>query len=170
MTRMRLAGEPALPAKITVRAGGRKVVLAKQAGESARHILLKALVFGLYVPDYPDVVIEPRFHQRYRPDLLHLDPAGQPTFWAECGVTGRDKLLALIRTYPATHLVVAKQLPRIESLREAMATMVAATRRSAPVDLVNVPADADRFIGPNGEITVTFQDVARYRFPPQAQP
>jgi hypothetical protein len=166
MTPMRTVGEPAIPGKITVRAGNRKVVLAKHAGESARHVLLKALVFGLYVADYPELVAEPRFSGRYRPDLLQLNAAGEPVFWAECGATGHEKLAFLARAYPSTHIVVAKQVARIDPLAEAVSGIVDPLRRMAPLDLVNVPADAERFIGQTGKITVAFGDVALRRFEP----
>jgi len=164
---MRADGEPAIPGKITVRAGGRKVVLVKHAGESARHVLLKALVFGLYVDAYPALVVEPRFPGRYRPDLLELGDDGTPRFWAECGVTGHEKIAVLARAYPTTHIAIAKQLPRIDPLADALSAILALIRRAAPLDLINVPADAERFISPTGEIAVTFADVEVRRFDPE---
>ena len=139
------------------------MVLAKHAGESTCHVLLKALVFGLYVADYPALSVEPHYPGRYRPDLLQLDD-GTPVFWAECGVTGHEKIAFLARTYPTTHIVIAKQLPRIDPLADALAEIVTPVRRQAPLDLVNVPADAERFISPTGEIAVTFRDVEVRRF------
>jgi hypothetical protein len=163
---MRAAGEPAIAGKITVRAGGRKVVLVKRAGESARHVLLKAIVFGLYVAAYPEIVVEPRFAGRYRPDLLQLGDDGVPLLWGECGTTAHEKLAFLARAYPSTHLVVAKQAARIEPLAGAMAAILAPLRRTAPLDLVNVPDDAERLIGPTGELAVRFEDVDLRRFEP----
>ena len=47
MPRMTARGEPPLAGKLTVRAGGRKLVLAKRAWESERDVLLTARVFAL---------------------------------------------------------------------------------------------------------------------------
>jgi hypothetical protein len=157
-------GELPLPGKLTVRAGGRKLVLAKRAWESERHVLLKALVFGLYVPAYPDLAVERAIGQHYKPDLVTLDTDSQPLFWAECGETGRQKLAHLIKAFPATHLVVAKQVaslaPYEAIVREALPKGV----RSAPVELLNVPSDASRFLSDDGRITISFADVTVVRF------
>src|SRR3712207_1194814 len=98
----------ALPRKFTVRADDLKLVLVKGAGESERHVLLKALVFGLYVATYPQLAVEVAIGKRYKPDLVALDDGGHAIFWAECGEIGRDKIIHLVRGYPRTHLVVAK--------------------------------------------------------------
>ena len=110
-------GELPLAGKLTVRAGGRKVILVKRARESERHVLLKALVFGLYVDRYPELTVEPRIRHRHRPDVVALGPDGRPSFWAECGETGKQKLEHLVRAFPGAHLVVAKQVPNPAPLR-----------------------------------------------------
>ena len=107
MARMGATDELVLPRKLTFRAHGRKLVLVKRPWESERHVLLKALVFALYVPSYPDLVVERAIGHRYKPDLVQLDLGGRPAFRAECGETARDKLVLLARAIPATHLVIA---------------------------------------------------------------
>jgi hypothetical protein len=156
---MREPGEPAIAGKLTVRAGGRKLVLRKHPWESSRHVLLKALVFALYVPDYPGLVVEPPATGRYKPDLLATDLDGSPVFWAECGETGRDKLGWLLKHQAAAHLVLAKQAVSLDPWLALVGGLAAEARRSAPVDLVLVPRDADRFVDPGGEITVRREDV-----------
>ena len=84
---MRHGDEATLPRKLTVRAHGRKLILAKRTWESERHVLLKALVFGLYVPSYPDLFVERAIGHRYVPDLVALDSHSDPVFWTECGET-----------------------------------------------------------------------------------
>ena len=164
MARMTARDELPLAGKLTVRAGGRKEVLAKRAWESERHVLLKALVFGLFVGRYPDLVVEPRVAHRYRPDLVALDQDGRPTFWAECGETGKQKLEHLIRGFPATHLVVAKQVANLAAYEAMTRAALDGLRRVAPVELINFPADAARLVGEDGEISVTFADVELIRF------
>ena len=157
--RMRDVGEPAIAGKLTIRAGGRKVVLRKHPWESSRHVLLKALVFALYAPEYPGLVIEPPRAGRYRPDVAALAPDGSPAFWAECGETGRDKLAWLLKHRPDTHLVLAKQGIALEPWRALVADLAEGVARRAPVELVLVPPDAGRFIRPNGETVISRADV-----------
>ncbi len=152
-------GEPPLAGKLTVRAAGRKLVLAKRARESERHVLLKALVFGLYVGRYPDLAVERPIGHRYTPDLVALAADGRPVFWAECGETGRNKLASLVKSFPATHLVVAKQVPTLAPYESMLQRALAGVRRMAPVELLNVPPDAARFIGEDGEVTIDAADV-----------
>jgi hypothetical protein len=160
---MTARGELPLAGKVTVRAGGRKLVLAKRAWESERHVLLKALVFGLYVERYPDLAVERAIGHRYRPDLVALGGEGGPVFWAECGETGRDKLAHLLRAFPATHLVLAKQAASLAPYAAMVRASLAGTRRAAPVELLNVPPDAARFVRSDGRITIGFEDVVTVR-------
>ncbi len=155
---MRRGDEATLPRKVTVRAHGRKLVLAKRTWESERHVLLKALVFGLYVPSYPDLFVERATGHRYMPDLVALDSHGDPVFWAECGETARDKLAHLVRAFAATHLVVAKQATSLVPFAEIVDSAAPPKGRSAPIELLNFPDDAARHLGQDGEIDVTFAD------------
>ena len=157
-------GELPLAGKLTVRAGGRKVILVKRARESERHVLLKALVFGLYVDRYPELTVEPRIRHRHRPDVVALGPDGRPSFWAECGETGKQKLEHLVRAFPGTHLVVAKQVANPAPYEAMIRAALDSVRRSAPVDLVEFPPDAARFIADDGEIAIAFDDVQLRRF------
>ncbi len=156
---MRDPGEPSIAGKLTIRAGGRKVVLRKHPWESSRHVLLKALVFALYAPEYPGLVIEPPRAERYRPDVAAFAADGEPTFWAECGETGRDKLAWLLKHRPGTHLVLARQGVALDPWQALVQQLAAGVERRAPVELVLVPPGADRFIRPDGEIVVSRSDM-----------
>lgn len=156
---MRDPGEPAIAGKLTIRAGRRKVVLRKHPWESSRHVLLKALVFALYLPDYPGLVVEPPRTERYTPDVAAFSADGGPIFWAECGETGRDKLGWLLKHRPDAHLVFARQGVALEPWRALVEGLAAGLRRGAPVELVLVPPDAARLIRPDGEIIVHRSDV-----------
>ena len=150
-----------LPRKLTVRAQRRKLVLLKRAGESERHVLLKALVFGLYAASYPELAVETAIGKRYKPDLVALDAYGQPIFWAECGEIGRAKIVHLVRAYPNTHLVIAKQTSSLDPYLAIARTARPIKERTAPVEFLNFPADAHRFLRSDGEIVVSFADCER---------
>ena len=94
--------------KWTFRAHGRQVVLVKRPVESTRHVLMKAFLWGLYLPSYPDLAVEISIGERYKPDLVSLDAEGRPRFWGECGHVGLDKLRALFRRHRRTHFALAR--------------------------------------------------------------
>lgn len=158
---MSTRSELALPRKLTVRAHHRKLILVTRAGESVRHILLKALVFGLYVATYPQLAVETAIGKRYKPDLVALDDEGHPTFWAECGEIGREKIVHLVRAYPTTHLVVAKQTSSLNPYLAIARSARSTKQRTAPVEFLNFPRDMHRFLRPDGEIVVSFDDCER---------
>jgi hypothetical protein len=84
-------GEAQIPAKLTIRVGSllgdRKLVLVNRPAESARHVLLKALVYALYLPAYPNLAVELPIGDRYRPDLVALGAVRPvaPSWYACCG-------------------------------------------------------------------------------------
>jgi hypothetical protein len=84
-----------LPRKVTVRVGGRKQVFAQRAGESDRHILLKALVFALYQSQFPDMGVERNIGHRYKPDLVVLGSDGTP-------LSGRSVARSALRSWPSS--------------------------------------------------------------------
>jgi len=135
-------------------------VLVKRARESERHVLLTALVFGLYGGRDPGPTVEPRFRHRDRPDLVALDADGEPVFWAECGETSRQKLAALLLGFPGTHLLVAKQVPRLDRSGALLGELAAGVAQRAPVELLDFPAGAEACLGPDGGIRVSRGDVA----------
>ena len=64
--------------KWTLRAHGNQVVLVKKPGESGEHVIMKALLWALYLPLYPDLTVEVPVGDRYKPDLVSLDAQGRP--------------------------------------------------------------------------------------------
>ena len=71
--------------KYTFRAHDRKIVVVKKRGERVEHVLMKALLWALYLPQYPQATIEVKVGDRYKPDVVALDTRGEPVFWAEAG-------------------------------------------------------------------------------------
>ena len=149
---MRRPGERALAGKLTVRVGQRKFVLAKGAGESERHVLLKALLYALFVERYPDLLIERNLGLRYKPDLVALGPVQVPRFWAESGVTSRQKVQWLVRHLRDGHLVFARQAGAGDTFGETVADAIRREPRHGLVEVLSFGDDAWDAIGPDGTI------------------
>lgn len=171
--------EPALPRKWTVRAAGQRVTLSKGMRESSRHVIMKAMLWGVYLPQYPTLTIEIRIQDKYKPDLVAFDPAPeiyrtvkQPLFWGESGVVSEAKLYAILRRYPDTHFAFAKwatSLQPFQRMAEAALDDAKAhhVQRTAPVDLIRVPEDAmERFVSAKGDISVTLDQLTWHRLTP----
>jgi hypothetical protein len=121
---------------------------------------MKAFLWALYLPAYPDLVVEAPVRDRYKPDVVSLDPDGRVRFWAEAGHVSPDKIRSLIRRYRETHFALAKWdtplAPFADVVREAFSEFP----RPAPFDLLRFPADsAERFIRDRGEIHMTHADL-----------
>ena len=93
--------------KWKLRAHDQQVIFVKKAGESAEHVLMKAFIWALYLPDYPDMLVEVRIGDRYKPDLVSMDPVqAAPRFWGEAGQVGRAKIHKLVRRIVGFSLIV----------------------------------------------------------------
>ena len=152
--------ELALGRKWTFQAHGRRTVFVKKPREHASHVLVKALLWALYLPDYPDLAVEVPVGDRYKPDLVAVGPGGRPRFWGESGHVGRAKVRALARRYPATHFALGRWEARLDPIEKLVRDALAGRRRSAPFDLIRFPADsATRFIDDRGDISVSLGDL-----------
>jgi hypothetical protein len=150
--------------KWTLRAHGEQVVFVKKANERTAHVLMKAFIWALYLPEYPDLVVEVPLDDRYKPDVVSLDLRGRPRFWGEAGRVSRQKIRDLARRYRATHFALAKWDTRLEPLLEIVEAAVEGLGRTAPFDLIRFPADsAHRFIGERGQVRLSFDDVTWHR-------
>lgn len=142
--------------KWTLRAGGRQIVVVKKSYESTEHVVMKALIWALYLPTYGDLTVEVAIGDKYKPDVVSLDERGEPQFWGEAGDVSTAKIKSLARRYKRTHFALGKwdtRLgPLIEIVRRALAEVPG---RTAPFDLISFPSDSiDRFISDDGVITV----------------
>jgi hypothetical protein len=143
--------------KLTVRAAGQTLVLVKRPEESGEHVVQKALLWAMYLPAFPTLRVEQRlpWPSRYKPDLYALDPTGQQaTFWGECGVVGVDKLRDVLRRHPATRFAFSKWATRLDPFATAIDEALDGVRRSAPVELVGFPDDADRWLDAGRDLVV----------------
>jgi hypothetical protein len=146
--------------KWTLRAHGEQVVFVKRANERREHVLMKAFLWALYLPDYPDLVVEIPIGDRYKPDVVSLTSHGAPRFWGEAGHVSPSKIHSLVRRHRDTHFALAKWDtdldPFIETVRDALDGL----ERRAPFDLLHFPADsAERFIGERGEIKLKHKNL-----------
>ena len=165
----------ALRRTLTLRASDgaalRKLVLVKKRGESIEHVLMKAVLWALYLPDYPEMQVEVSIGDTYKPDLVHLapppggvaygDPA--PVFWGEAGKVSAAKWRSLLKRFPDTHFALARWNERLAPHEATVRKALGTRPRRAPVDLVSVPPDAERRFIAEGTIRVGPADVERVR-------
>lgn len=154
--------------KLTLRAptpdGPQQVVFVKRQQEGIEHVLLKAFVWALYLPAYPDLTVEIPIGDRYKPDVVQLDARGEPVFWGEAGKVGAGKIASLLRRYPNTHFAVAKWAIPLAPFEAIVRDALGDRPRRAPFDLLRLPPDSsERFIAADGTVRVSFDDVERVR-------
>ncbi len=150
--------------KWTFRAHGKQVVFIKKTFESEIHVLTKAFLWALFLPDYPELSVEIQVGNRFKPDLVQLDDDGKPTFWGEAGRVSLKKTQALVHRFRSTHLVFAKWNMNLEPFQAMIKKETGSIRRLAPVDLISIPAwSDDRFIRRDGTIQIAFRNVNRVR-------
>lgn len=138
------------------------MVFFKKSFESDIHVLTKAFLWALYLQDYPNLSVEIRIGDRYKPDLVQTSESGLPVFWGEAGRVSQRKAHYLVNRFRSTHLVFAKLNMSLEPIYRMIKKGTDSIARAAPVDLISFPADsAERFIRPGGTIRIAFKDVNR---------
>jgi hypothetical protein len=149
-----------LPRKWRISAGSRRIILAKNANESAEHVVMKALLWALYLPAYPAATVEVRIGDRYKPDVVALDAESKPLFWGEAGQVGVDKIEALAKRYRQTHFAIAKWDQRLAPVVETVRAACEGLERNAPFDLIRFPPDSlSRFVDIDGYIRIDLDDL-----------
>ncbi|MCC6614929.1 MAG: hypothetical protein IT320_15725 [Anaerolineae bacterium] len=155
-----MAERPLLPRKLRLHAGERAVVFARGINESSEHVLMKALLWALYLPQYPQLSVEIRIGDRYKPDVVQLDAEGRPVFWGEAGQVGEAKIRALVKRYRETHFAIAKWNRSLQPYTQIVRAALDGVQRSAPFDLIAFPADsARRFVDADGVVRVTWDEI-----------
>lgn len=145
------------------------MIFVKRANERTSHVLMKAMLWALYLPDYGDLSIETPLADRYEPDVASLDREGRPRFWGEAGQVNPSKIRALAKRYRAAHFAIAKWATRISPHLAIVKKAVAGIERTAPIDLLVFPHDAaERFIDESGALRVTHDDLEWVRIEPRA--
>ncbi len=151
-------------------------VFTRGANESARHVIMKAVIWALYLPQYPTMSVEQRIGDRYKPDLVAYAQGPQatpyevvekPLFWGESGVVSVDKINSIGRRYPDTHFVIAKWGGSLKPHLRVMERALDGVPRAAPFDLLRVPEDAQRrFVSAASVIQVQHSDLDWQRLLP----
>ncbi|MDQ3250150.1 MAG: hypothetical protein M3Q45_13200 [Chloroflexota bacterium] len=149
--------------KWTLRAHGRQVVFVKNPHEHTHHVLMKALLWALYLQTYPALQVEIAIGDRYRPDVVALhdtDPRADPHFWGEAGQVGVEKIHTLVRRYRDTHFAIAKWATNLYPWTEIIVKALNGVARNAPFDLICFPENsAEQFIDEHGTIRVRHADL-----------
>jgi hypothetical protein len=157
--------DPIIPRKWKLSAHGQQNVFVWGRRERSVHTLMKAFIWALYLPQYPDLVVEVHADDpRYKPDVVATDPTPNiytanpdPLFWGEAGQVGKEKLETLVARYPSTHFALAKWDTSLRPVVSLVEDALAAVERTAPFDLITFPPDSKtRFITESGSITVDF--------------
>ena len=164
-----VASDLALRRSLTVRsAAGDKLVLVKKRGESIEHVLMKAVLWALYLPVYPGLRVEVPVGDTYKPDLVALAPPPggvaygdpRPAFWGEAGQVSPAKWRALLKRYPDTHFALARWDERLDPHQAILRRALGRRPRRAPVDLIRVPDAADRLLADDGTVRVSADPLA----------
>lgn len=154
--------DPIIPRKWTLRAHNQRNVFFWGPQERSVHTIMKALLWALYLPQYPQMSIEIHIGDRYKPDVVALPETPDvysvetaPLFWGEAGQVGRDKIHALARRYRDTHFAIAKWDTALDPVVGMVRDLLDGVERHAPVDLLIFPTDSvERFIDDRGIIAV----------------
>lgn len=163
-----MANDLALRRKWTFRAHGRQMIFVKRPQEQTSHVVMKALLWGLYLPKYPDLSIETPLANRYEPDVVSLDADHRPRFWGEAGQVTPTKIRSLTKRYRGTHFAIAKWATRMSPQLAIVKKATAGIERSKPIDLLIFPEHAaERFIDESGMIRVTHDDLEWVRIEPR---
>ena len=154
-----------LPRKWTLRARGQQVVFVKKRNEKSSHVVMKALLWALYLEPYPDLAVEIRIGDRFKPDVVSLDERGEPRFWGESGQVGVRKLASIFKRFPRTHFAIAKWNTSLRPHADIIEGALKGMRRTAAVDLLRFDEESvEQFVDERGEITLSFADVEMVRF------
>ncbi len=150
--------------KWTFRAHGKQVVFAKKKLEKNSHVLMKAFLWALYLPDYPDLSVEVPVGLRYRPDVVQVNQSGAPVFWGESERVSVRKIRYLLTRCRRTHFALARWNTDLAPFETIVQKAMAGVGRQAPVDLLSFPADStERFISADGDISIRLTDVTWIR-------
>jgi uncharacterized protein YaeQ len=149
-----------IPRKRMLRAHGKKIIFAKNPNESSEHVLMKAFLWALYLPEYPNLTVEIRIGDRYKPDVVAMSDEGKPLFWGEAGQVSMEKVRALAKRYRATHFAIAKWNTRLDPVAELVIEALDGVKREAAFDLISFPANsAERFIDEEGNLQIGHADL-----------
>jgi hypothetical protein len=121
---------------------------------------MKAFLWALYLPRFPNLSIEIGIGGRYKPDVVALDSKDYPRFWGEAGHISRNKVGALLRRFKSTHFAIAKWNSTLRSFEDMFQKALMGTCRYGPVDLLRFPGNSvNRFINEAGTLHLSHDDI-----------
>jgi hypothetical protein len=136
------------------------MVFVKHRDERTAHVVMKALLWALYLPEYPDLAVEITVEDRYKPDVVALDLYGDPLFWGEAGHVSKRKVQELGRRYRETHFVLARWGAALDPFVAWVRKTLRKVPHDAAFDVVTFPEDsAYRFIDDRGTIHINHEEV-----------
>jgi hypothetical protein len=108
-------------------ANGITKTLEKKRMESLQHVLTKAVLWNIYIDEYPDIEIERDIGDPdYLPDVISWNETSmEPLFWGESGRMKVRKALDLMRRYPRAHIVHCRWGMDIQSFSDPLIEYVA---------------------------------------------
>ncbi len=137
-----------------------KRVFFTGGGEETSRLVMRALLWGLYLPKYPELCVEPCVADRYRPDVMALGEAETPVFWGEAGILSVERIHEIANRFRAAHFVIACWEGEPVSMRDRARKALRKVHRDAPVDVTVFPADSyARFIDAEGIIRIARDDL-----------
>jgi hypothetical protein len=161
-------------------ANGVTKTLHKKREESLQHVLTKAMIWKLFMNDYPeaDMEIEKDIGDpEYLPDVIafergknHHDDT-RPLLWGESGRMKPHKAVDLMRRYPCAHIVHCRWGMEIETFAEPLLEFMALEMKqgrmedpkmwwNGKLEFVSLPLDVWRFVDEaSGDILITKEDV-----------
>lgn len=154
-----------LPAKLTLKAHGKQVVFSKNIGEHSYHVFMKAFLWAIYLPQYPDIIIEYPIGDKYKPDLIALDENNKPVFWGESGRVSPEKITSIAKRYKNTHIAIAKWNTNLNHFSKIVEKAIKGINRNAHFDLINFETDSfEKFVDENRNINIRLEDLEFIRY------
>ena len=145
--------------QLELKANGVTKVLQKNRMESIQHVLTKAVLWKVFMDEYPHLQIELDVGDPdYLPDVVQLDDSeGMPIFWGEAGRVKPHKAIELLQRYPDTHIVHCRWgmeieqfqtpvLEAIEEMQEEAGSNFTLPARSRPFQFCSIPFEVWKFV------------------------
>ena len=146
------------------------IVIVNGSNERFVHPLMKAFIWALYLPTYPDITVEVEIGDRYKPDVVAFAPHdvrfrdNEPIFWGEAGHVAPDKVAALVRRYPDTHFALAKWQTPLRAFSSMVEESLDGVKRNAPFDVLSFDERHIGAVDDDGRIHLTFDQITWQRF------
>ena len=123
------------------RLAGKRMRLWQKTGESYEHVLMKALAYAMFVPEFPNLEIETRLGLRYTPDLIAFSAKNDYAFWGECGLNSIRKTHWILKHTRTEKMVLFKigfnHESLIKQLREEIPEKYRLSGRLRLINFVN---------------------------------